>query len=88
MSFKEISVEDVYKKDAKLKKEDVENLMVWAKLQPHLPQLTGELLLLSNTRIISVLYSIYTFSFIKSLHKCQYPVYADNTQIYNSFSSV
>lgn len=48
MSYKEIDIEDVYGKDGKLKKEDVENLMVWVKLQPHLPQITGKLFLLGS----------------------------------------
>lgn len=40
--FKEINVEEVYRKDVNLHKEDVMVINEWIKNQPHLPQITGK----------------------------------------------
>ncbi|XP_056646739.1 uncharacterized protein LOC130451618 [Diorhabda sublineata] len=40
MSFKEISVDEVYQRDKNIKKEDVQSLSEWVSKQPHLPKIT------------------------------------------------
>lgn len=41
MSTKTVTVEDEYRKNPELKKEDVNELLEWAKTQPHLPKISG-----------------------------------------------
>lgn len=36
------SVEDEYRKNPELKKEDVERFLEWGKTQPHLPEISGD----------------------------------------------
>lgn len=45
MPLKTADVEEEYKKDKGLKKEDVKVLKEWAEKQPHLPPMTGKILL-------------------------------------------
>lgn len=40
------NVEDEYKKDPNLKREDVRCLLEWVEHQPHLPKITGEEIIL------------------------------------------
>lgn len=41
MQLRQADVDEQYDKYKDLKREDVRNLMEWAKRQPHLPKLTG-----------------------------------------------
>lgn len=37
-----VTVEDEYRRNPEMKKEDVQELLEWAKTQPHLPQISGD----------------------------------------------
>lgn len=43
MKVKAASVEEAYQKNKELRKEDVNSLVDWLHMQPHLPKLTGRL---------------------------------------------
>lgn len=38
-----VTVQDEYRKNPDLKKESVEELLEWAKTQPHLPRISGDI---------------------------------------------
>lgn len=49
----ETLIEQIYQRDAKLKREDVKKLSDWAEMQPHLPKMSGEFYVLLNYSLMA-----------------------------------